>query len=85
MGRFIPGNRIAVGNPLSIRVQELRFSLFSAVTSKDLTSIVKRLIRNAISGDVASAKLLFERIFGPPLNFDIIQRLTELEERLDIR
>ncbi len=37
------------------------------------------LVDKALEGDVAAAKLLFERLFGPPVASDVLERIAELE------
>ncbi len=82
-GTFAPGNKLAKGNPHAVKVQKLRNGLLQAVSAADLRRIVKRLVDAAKDGDVAAAKLLFDRLLGPALPLDIEQRLKTLEERLN--
>ncbi|MFO0839913.1 MAG: hypothetical protein U1D55_15485 [Phycisphaerae bacterium] len=63
-GRFRPGNQFGRGNPHAQRVQELRSALLSALSDADLQAIVEALVESAKRGDVAAAKLLFERTLG---------------------
>jgi len=81
-GRFLPGNPGGPGNPYAARVGELRAALLNAVTPADLAAIAKTLVVAAKGGDVAAAKVLFERVLGRPLEADILERLEALEERL---
>lgn len=80
-GTFAPGNKFSKGNPLAAKVQKLRRSLLQAVSSKDLVDVVNGLVDAAKKGDVSAAKLLFDRLLGPPLALDIEERLKTLEER----
>jgi hypothetical protein len=79
-GRFLPGNRLAKGNPAARRAQSLRFALLRAVKPSDLTQIVEKLIQLAIGGDVQAAKLVLDRVLGPLVPIDIEERLTRLEQ-----
>lgn len=79
-GRFLPGNRLAKGNPAARRAQNLRFALMRAVTPADLTSVVKKLIQQALAGDVQAAKLIIDRVLGPAVPIDIEERLAQLEQ-----
>ena len=81
-GRFRPGNRAGKGNPLAKKAQKLRTALFRAVTPTDLREIVKRLVGVAKGGDVQAAKLILERLLGPPVPADFQDRLDRLEELL---
>lgn len=79
-GRFAAGNRLGKGNPNARRAQKLRTELMKSVESDDLKRIVKSLINAAASGDVSAAKLILDRVLGPPVAVDFEQRLAELEE-----
>jgi len=81
-GTFAPGNKFSKGNPQAAKVQKLRSGLLRAVTVEDLRDVVTRLVDAAKGGDVSAAKLLFDRVLGPPQALDIEERLKTLEERL---
>ena len=83
-GQFAKGNRLGVGNPLAGRAAKLRSTLLASVTEKDVRTIMKSLIREALAGDVASAKLVLAYSVGQPAAADIAQRLDELENRLNL-
>jgi hypothetical protein len=78
-GRFLPGNKLAQGNPFAKRVGELRQTLFDAVCADDLKAVVLKLVENAKNGDMASVKELLSRLLGPPESSDLIERLEQLE------
>ena len=82
-GTFAPGHKFAKGNPHAAKVQKLRGGLLTAVSAADLKRVVKRLIEAATGGDVSAAKLLFDRLLGPPVPLDILERMTALEEQLN--
>ena len=81
-GRFVRGNQGGPGNPHARKVAQLRSALLKAVKLTDLRAIVKALVSQAKQGDVAAAKLLLERLLGPPIAVDIEDRLELLEEFL---
>jgi len=76
-GRFSEGNRAAVGNPHAKRVGELRTALLDAVMPEDVEA--------AKGGDVAAARVLFERTLGRPVEADLIERLEVLEQAAGLR
>ena len=82
-GRFAPGNRGGPGNPHSRKVAQLRSALLRAVTQTDLRAIVQTLVNAAKQGDLAAAKLLFDRLLGPPVAADIQERMENLEAFLE--
>ena len=78
-GRFVPGNKLAQGNPLARKVQALRVSLIDSVSPDDLAAVIRRLLREAKSGDVSAAKILFDRLLGPIQAVDLLERIERLE------
>ncbi len=85
-GTFRKGNAGGPGNPRSKHARQMRERLDDAlhkVVSPDrLVTAIDAVLRLAEAGDVAALKLLLERIAGPPVASDIIQRIEELEEHL---
>ncbi len=55
--------------------------MLQAVSPADLRGVVRRLVGAARNGEVSAAKLLFDRLLGPPLALDIEERIAALEER----
>ena len=78
-GTFAPGTGLAKGNPLAKKAQQFRMAVARAVTVADLRAIAKKLVELAKGGDVAAAKMLFDRTIGPPVEPDIAERLDRLE------
>ncbi|MCR9294589.1 MAG: hypothetical protein NXI32_17870 [bacterium] len=78
-GRFLSGNRIGKGNPAAKQAQQLRFTLMNSVKPADLEQIIGKLIEKAAAGDVQAAKLIMDRVLGPPLSLDIEERISQLE------
>ena len=81
-GRFRLGNKSAKGNPHARLVARLRAELLRAVTPADLRDVVAALLNQAKTGDVAAAKELLQRLLGPPVELDLLERLEALEQRL---
>ena len=81
-GRYLPGNGGGPGNPLGKQVQQIRSALLNAITPEDIKAIVARLIQKAKGGDIAAAKVVFERALGPAEAYDVEIRLAELESQL---
>ena len=76
------GNSGGPGNPFAARVGRLRAALIDAVAPDDVRQVVQRLVAKAKAGDIAAAKVLFERVLGRPLQADIIERIEALEEQV---
>ena len=66
-GRFAIGNPGGPGNPYARRVAELRSALLDAITPDAIRYVMLRMIKMAVEGDVAAAKLVLERAVGKPL------------------
>ena len=81
-GRFGPGNRYARGNPHARKVARLRSSLLSAVTPKDLKDVVAVLLSQAKAGDVPAIKELLQRLLGPPVELDFVEKMELLEQKV---
>lgn len=81
-GRFTQGNRLGRGNPFANRVNKLRAALLQEVSEKNIRAILKNVVKQAEQGDLAAVKILLDRIFGPPIAADLIQRLEELERTI---
>jgi hypothetical protein len=79
-GRFVDGNPGGPGNPYARQVAALRRELMDAVTPEDLREVVEALVTAAKAGDVTAARILLDRLLGPPVAADLIARIEELEE-----
>lgn len=82
-GRFVKGNSGGPGNPFAARIGKLRSVLIDAVTEEDMRETIRAVVEAARGGDLAAAKLLFDRVLGPPVEADLIERIEEIEEALD--
>jgi hypothetical protein len=78
-GRFTRGNKGGPGNPYAKKVGRLRAALLDAVTPEDLQAMVAALVREAKAGSVPAAREVIDRLLGPPVAADIIERLEALE------
>jgi hypothetical protein len=81
-GRFAKGNPGGPGNPLGGKVAALRATLVDAVTPDDIREVVAALLVQAKEGEIAAVRELFQRLLGPPVELDLIERLDALEARL---
>lgn len=81
-GRFVKGNKLGKGNPLGQRVQALRVSLVDSVSTDDFAAVTKRLVKEALAGDVQAAKLLFDRVLGPSVAVDLVLQIEAMEEEI---
>jgi hypothetical protein len=81
-GRFGPGNKYARGNPHARRVARLRAEMLRAVSPADLREVIAALLAQAKAGDVAAAKELLQRLLGPPVELDLLERLEALERHM---
>jgi hypothetical protein len=78
-GRFAKGNRGGPGNPFARQVAAMRQELLKAVTSEDLSGIVRAMIEKAKEGDVAAAKFVLQYTLGKPAQTVDPDRLDEME------
>jgi hypothetical protein len=65
-GRFTRGNKGGPGNPFGRKVAALRTALLSAVSEDDMLRLGEKLLRQALAGDTAAAKLLLTYTLGKP-------------------
>ena len=82
-GRFTQGNPGGPGNPYAVQVGKLRTALLNAVTEDDIREIIGALVEKAKEGNIAAARVLFNRTLGKPLEPDILERIEALEERIN--
>lgn len=78
-GRFVKGNKQGLGNPLGKKTEALRFALYQAISPEDIKAIAGQLKKKAKSGDLKAIGILLDRLLGPPVQPDILERITELE------
>jgi hypothetical protein len=65
-GRFAAGNKGGPGNPFARQTAAARKAIADAVTPEQLAAIAAVLIKKAMEGDVAAAKLVFSYAAGKP-------------------
>lgn len=65
-GRFARGNPGGPGNPDMKRAGEIRGMIRGFVTERDLQDIVRALVKQAKTGDLAAIRELLDRIAGKP-------------------
>ena len=82
-GRFLPGNPGGPGNPFAGKVAKLREAGWRAVKPAEVRKVYRKLLDLALSGDVPAARLLLDRLLGPCVEADLIDRLERLEEAVN--
>jgi len=78
-GRFTKGNGGGPGNPYAKRIGEFRSAVLAAVSREDMEAIVRRLVTQALDGDIQAAKEILMRTLGRPVESDLIERIERLE------
>jgi hypothetical protein len=63
-GRFLPGNPGGPGNPNVRRQAEYAAAVREAVTPERVAALMRRFLKAALEGDVAAARLVFDRVLG---------------------
>lgn len=63
-GKFAKGTAPGPGNPHAKQTAAIREALFKALTPKELSAVVKALLREAKAGDIAAIKEIFDRTLG---------------------
>ena len=82
-GRFAKGNGGGPGNPHAVQIARLRAALLKSVTPEDIGDVIQALLAQAKAGDVASIKELLQRLLGPPVEIDLLERLASLEAAVE--
>ncbi len=78
-GRFAPGNKGGPGNPHAKSVGRLRSAMLESVSETDVRAVMGKLTEAAKRGEPWAVKELLNRLFGPPIPFDQLERLDEIE------
>ena len=65
-GRFAAGNKGGPGNPFARHTAAMRKAIADAVTPEQLAAIAAAMVKKALEGDVAAAKLVFAYAAGKP-------------------
>jgi hypothetical protein len=60
----------------------LRKAVLKAVTPEEVAAIVRALLSRAMDGDVAAAREVLNRVLGPPIEADLLERLERLERAI---
>ncbi len=63
-GRFLPGCPAGPGSGLGRRAAHAARVLREAITDQDLQAAIRKVAEMAAAGDMAAARLLFERVAG---------------------
>ena len=82
-GRFVKGWKGGPGSPHARYARQLRErlneALFKVCSPDRLVAVVDAILKAAEAGDVQAARLILERIAGPPISADLMERLEALE------
>lgn len=66
------------------RTRRYREIIASSLTEREFKVLVRRLYSMGIEGDVRAVKELLDRMLGPSISIDIVQRIHEMEQMLGI-
>src|SRR2546430_17166894 len=80
-GRFAAGNRGGPGNPFARRTAAARKAIADAVTPEQLAAIAAAMVKKALEGDGAAAKLVFRYAAGKPAQAPDPDKPGQSEER----
>ena len=84
-GRFAPGNGGGPGNPFAAEVGKHRARLFKAARAKDVQTAlatIREIMTDAKgkeSDRLTAARMMLDRLIGPAIELDILERLEALE------
>ncbi len=86
-GRFKGGNKLAANRADSLEVRlmrEFRRRTLKSISEEDITQIMTALLNQAVNkSDVPAAKELLNRLVGPPVSIDVLDRVSRLEEEVE--
>lgn len=74
-GRFMPGNRLARGNPFIRKVSALRNEMIRAVHIDDWRRIIAMMVKQALQGDPLARRELFDRLLGKSVDPTLLAAL----------
>lgn len=81
-GRFAPGNPGGPGNPYAGKVAKLREAGWKAIKPAEVKAVFRKMLDLALAGEVAAARLLLDRLIGPGVEADLLERLEALENAI---
>jgi len=81
-GRFVAGNRLAVGNRAPRKTAIFRAALFRAISPSDFREILQALVTAAKRGESWAIRECLKYLVGNPADVELSQRLTILEMHL---
>ena len=84
-GQFVRGNRAGRGNPLARQAGRLRLALYRACAIDELADVIRNNREGEGRRTVAAARVLLERLLGPPVALDVATRIERLEVLLQER
>lgn len=81
-GRWAKGKKGGPGSYLGQRIFKYRKAVFDAVSPEEVVEVMQAMVKNAKGGDVAAAKVVFERLLGAAEALDVAARLEVLEQSI---
>ena len=85
-GRFAKGWKGGPGNPCAAEVGKHRARLFKAARAKDVPTALKTIREIMGKGKdadrLAAARMMLDRLVGPTVELDLIERLEALEAEI---
>ena len=76
---------MARGNPLAQQANSCGLALMSARLDRRLGFAHRAVVKQALNGNVQATKVLLDRLLGPPQPLDILERLEQLEARMEAK
>jgi len=67
-GRFAKGNVGGPGNPYARQTAKMRQAMLDNVDEKDMANIVRKMVQQAVDGNVPAARFVFEYVIGKPVD-----------------
>lgn len=68
LGRFTKGCPGGPGNPYVRQVAQLKAALYEALSESDIAAVAQTMVKRAVEGDVAAARLVLEYAVGKPVS-----------------
>ena len=88
-GRFAPGNKAAVGNPLGPLVQRLRAELLRLTTAADVAlwlATLRGILKKGRDADrLGAIRFWKEAVLGEPEAIDVMDQLEKLRQQVEQR
>lgn len=70
-GRFLPGNKMGLGNSGPSKVAKYRAAFHRAVSEEDMEAIAAKVLEMAKAGDISAARFIADYTLGKPQPVEI--------------